>query len=62
MEMLARVDGDTVAVPVSQFVLNEGGQRMAQTVGTGRAVYLQAEDVLTGGEGVAITGGIRFSF
>ncbi|MGB3298960.1 MAG: hypothetical protein WBA76_11870, partial [Phormidesmis sp.] len=59
-------DGSTVAVPVNQFVLNEEGQRLAQTVGTGKAkgpgIYLRVEDVLTGDEGAAIAGGIRFSF
>ena len=66
MEMLTQADGGTVAVPVNQFVLNKSGDRLAQTVGTGRAkgpgVYLRVEDVLTGDEGAAIAGGLQFSF
>ena len=65
IEMMTQVDGGTVAVPVNQFVLDESGDRIAQTVGTGKAkgpgVYLRIEDVFTGGDGAAIAGGLRFS-
>ncbi|MGB3300997.1 MAG: hypothetical protein WBA76_22235, partial [Phormidesmis sp.] len=48
VETLTKADGSTVAVPVNQFVLNEEGQRLAQTVGTGKAkgpgIYLRVED------------------
>ncbi|MGB3296622.1 MAG: hypothetical protein WBA76_00025 [Phormidesmis sp.] len=58
--------GETVAVPVNQFLLDDEGQRIAQTVGTGEAkgpgVYLRAQDVLDDNESVLIAGGIQFSF
>lgn len=45
IEGLTQADGGTVAVPVNQFVQDESGDRIAQTVGTGRAkgpgVYLR---------------------
>lgn len=59
-------DGKAVVVPVSQFRLDEAGDRMAQTVGTGKAkgpgLYLRAQDVLNNSEGTLVAGGIQFAF
>ena len=66
MEKLTQANGGTVEVPVNQFVQDESGNRLAQTVGTGRekgpGVYLRMEDVFTGDAGAAIAGGLQFSF
>ena len=55
-----------VSVPVNQFRVDEAGQRVAQTVGTGKAkgpgLYLRAQDVLNDNEGALIAGGLQFTF
>lgn len=59
-------DGKVVNVPVNQFVLDEAGDRIAQTTGTGRpngpGFYLRVEDVFSDGDDVVFAGGIQFDF
>ncbi len=66
METLVGAGGEAVIVPVNQFVVDEGGDHIAQTVGTGKAkgpgLYLRAQDVLDDNEGTLIAGGIQFAF
>jgi hypothetical protein len=66
METLVAVDGSAVEVPVNRFVLDEAGDRIAQTVGTGRArgvgLYLRVEDVLSDSDSALIAGGMQLSF
>ncbi len=66
VERLTVADGEVIEVPVNQFVVDENGDRIAQTVGTGRAkgpgVYLRLEDVWSDDEDALITGGIQFAF
>ena len=67
MQTLTDGNGDSIEVPVGQFAVDEGGDRIAQTVGTGQAqgpgVYLRVEDVFSGDDdGVELVGGIQFSF
>ncbi|MGB7247512.1 MAG: hypothetical protein WBC73_01135 [Phormidesmis sp.] len=66
METLTGVEDKAVEVAVNQFALDESGNRIAQTVGTGQAagpgVYLRVEDVFNGDEGVQVAGGVQFSF
>ncbi len=66
VESITTADGEVIEVPVNQFVTDENGDRVAQTVGTGRAkgpgVYLRLEDVLSDDEGALIAGGIQFAF
>ena len=66
IEILEDEAGNEVEVEVNQFVLDEAGDRIAQTVGTGVArgpgIYINIEDVADDDEGVSINGGIQFSF
>ena len=66
VESITAAEGEVIEVPVNQFVIDENGDRVAQTVGTGRAkgagVYLRLEDVLSDSEGALIAGGIQFAF
>ena len=66
MQTLTDSSGKTVDVLVNQFALDEAGDRIAETVGTGQAqgpgIYLRVEDVFNGDDGLAVIGGIRFSF
>ncbi len=66
METLLPVNGSNVEVPVNRFVLNEAGDRIAQTVGTGRAkgvgLYLRVEDVFSNSDGALVAGGMQLSF
>ncbi len=66
METLIPVNGQAIEVPVNRFVLDEAGDRIAQTVGTGRAkgvgLYLRLEDVMSDNEGALVAGGMQLSF
>jgi len=66
IEALQTAEGDTVELPVNQFVFDEAGERVPQMVGTGKAdgpgAYIRFEDVIDDGESVVIAGGIQFSF
>ena len=66
MERLVDESGRAMAVAVNQFVLDEGGDRVIQKVGTGVAkgpgVYVSVEDVSNDDEGVLVAGGLQFSF
>lgn len=65
VEPLTAAGGDTVELPVNQFVVDEAGERIPQMVGTGRAdgpgAYIRFEDVMDDGESAVIAGGIQFS-
>ncbi len=58
--------GESVAIALNQFVLDENGDRIAQRVGTGKArgpgAYLRVENVFDSGSGVEVAGGIQLSF
>ena len=66
IETVANADGKEADVLVNQFVLDGAGGAIAQTTGTGQpkrpGLYLRAEDVFSGGEGVGFAGGIQFDF
>ena len=66
IEILEDEAGNEVEVEVNQFVLDEKGDRVAQTVGTGVAkgpgIYINIQDTADDDEGVSINGGIQFSF
>ncbi len=66
IETIATADGRAVEMTVNQFVLDEAGNVIAQTTGTGRpkgpGLYLRAEDVFSGEEGIVFAGGIQFNF
>ena len=65
-ETVLGADGKAVVVPVNQFRVDEAGDRIAQTVGTGKAkgpgLYVRAQDVFNNNEGALIAGGIQFTF
>ncbi|MBE9103011.1 hypothetical protein [Vacuolonema iberomarrocanum] len=66
VETLTAEDGTVVTVPVNQFVLDEAGDRIVQTTGTGRpngpGFYLRVEDVFSDDERDMFAGGIQFDF
>ncbi|MGB7251046.1 MAG: hypothetical protein WBC73_19080, partial [Phormidesmis sp.] len=71
IETLSHENGAVVDLQVNQFVTDERGDRIAQTVGTGRSngpgLYLRVEDIFSSengrsDDGVAIAGGILFNF
>lgn len=66
IETLVSSSGEAVEVPVSEFVQDDSGDFVPQTVGTGQAngpgVYLRVEDVFRGGRSAEIAGGVQFSF
>ncbi|PZO08602.1 MAG: hypothetical protein DCF25_22165 [Leptolyngbya foveolarum] len=66
VENLLDESGGEVVVAVNQFVLDEGGDRVAQKVGTGVAkgpgIYISIEDVSDDDEGILVAGGLQFSF
>ncbi len=65
VDMLTGESGESVEMAVSQFLLDEAGDRIAQRVGTGAAkgpgAYLRAENVFNDGN-VEIAGGLQLSF
>ncbi len=65
-ETIVDSNGRTADVRVNQFVLDEGGNAIAQTTGTGQpqgpGLYLRVEDVFSDDEGVVFSGGIQFGF
>ena len=66
VEMLTGADGNLVEMMVNQFALDENGDRMVESVGTGTAkgpgVYVRLEDTFDDDEGVIIAGGLQFAF
>ena len=66
IDTLTGNNGTVVEVPVNQFVLDEAGDRIAQTTGTGLphdpGIYLRLENVFGDGEETTFAGGIQFNF
>ncbi|MBE9137090.1 hypothetical protein IQ254_07720 [Nodosilinea sp. LEGE 07088] len=66
MQTLTDDDGATATVAVNQFALDEAGDRLPQTVGTGLPIgpgfYLRVEDLFSGDDGTRLLGGIQFDF
>ena len=64
METVTDGNGESAAIAVSQFVLDEAGDRIAQRVGTGRSrgpgAYLRVENTFD--DGTEVAGGIRLAF
>jgi hypothetical protein len=66
VESLLQLSGLSAQVPIHQYALDESGDRIAQTVGTGKSrgpgVYVRLEDVLSDSESALVAGGIQFAF
>ena len=66
VEQRVTADGKEVLLPVNRFALDSSGQRIAQTVGTGRAngpgLYVRLQDIWNSSGGVTVDGGVQFSF
>lgn len=66
METLNGDNGNVAVLPVHQFAVDEAGDRIIQTVGTGRSrgpgAYLRLEDVLNDSDSAVVAGGIQFAF
>ncbi|PSN16278.1 hypothetical protein C7293_03480 [filamentous cyanobacterium CCT1] len=62
--LLANADGQPLPVETYEFVYDETGDRIIETVGTGEpvgpGVYLRVEDVFNGDSGLSIFGGLKF--
>lgn len=65
-ETLTDADGNVIEVAVNDFVLDENGEKMMASVGTGVAkgpgVYLRVQDVFDDDSGVVVAGGLQYSF
>ena len=65
-ETFTDAEGNEVTIPVSQFVLNENGEKVIESVGTGVAtgpgLYVRLEDVFDDDEGLVVAGGLQYSF
>jgi hypothetical protein len=65
-ETLNGDNGSVAVLPVNQFAVDEAGDRIVQTVGTGRSrgpgAYLRLEDVLNDSDSAVVAGGIQFAF
>jgi hypothetical protein len=63
-EQIETVAGDMVEVATNQFVRNEAGELIQDTVGTGVSrgpgLYLRLEGLFTGNQGTSVIGGIKF--
>ncbi|KPQ37755.1 MAG: hypothetical protein HLUCCA11_01480 [Phormidesmis priestleyi Ana] len=66
VETVTAANGETVAVPIYQFVIDEAGDRIAQTIGTGQTkgpgIYLRIEDVFNDNHSALLAGGIQLAF
>ena len=65
-EVLTDAEGNEVEVAMNQFVLDENGEKILDSVGTGVAkgpgVYLRVQDVFDDSEGAVVAGGLQYSF
>ncbi|MEL6553839.1 MAG: hypothetical protein AAFQ63_10320 [Cyanobacteria bacterium J06621_11] len=65
-DLLTGADGQQVEMPVSEFKLDDDGNLMVETVGTGVSrgpgVYVRVEDAFDDGDSVLVAGGVQFSF
>ncbi|MFK8186155.1 MAG: hypothetical protein AB8B99_22500 [Phormidesmis sp.] len=66
MEKMATADGKAIEVAINRFVLDDAGDRIPATVGTGRSrgpgVYMRVQDTWNSHSSLTIDGGIQFSF
>lgn len=66
MEMRVGPDGEEVEIPVNDFRLDELGERILETVGTGLSkgpgVYLRVEDAFDDDDSMLFAGGVKFNF
>ena len=65
-ETVTDANGNPFEVAVNGFMLDENGEKMMDSVGTGVArgpgVYLRVQDVFDDSEGVVVAGGLQYSF
>lgn len=65
-ELVETVDGELIQVPVNQFVYDDNGERIPETVGTGRTpgpgIFLTLEELLTDDDGPTVVGGLQLMF
>ncbi|MGB3768824.1 MAG: hypothetical protein WA947_19895 [Phormidesmis sp.] len=65
-EVVTDADGNEVEVAVNAFVIDENGEKVMDSVGTGVAkgpgVYLRVQDLFDDNEGVVLAGGVQYSF
>lgn len=66
VEIVTDEAGESRAIAVNQFLLDNNGDPIAQQVGTGKAkgpgAYLRIENIFDGDNGVEVAGGIRLAF
>jgi hypothetical protein len=65
-EAFEDVNGEMIDIALNQFVYDENGDRIQDTVGTGQslgpAVFVRLEEVLSDDEGPTLAGGLQFTF
>lgn len=65
-QTLEDANGEIIEVAVNQFVYDENGDRIQETVGTGQAlgpgIFLRLEEILTDDDGPTVAGGLQFTF
>ncbi len=65
-QLMTDASGNEVEVAVNDFVLDENGEKMMASVGTGVAkgpgVYFRIQDLFDDNEGVVLAGGLQYSF
>ncbi|MEO1068606.1 MAG: hypothetical protein AAFW95_05725 [Cyanobacteria bacterium J06638_6] len=63
-EEITTATGEVVAVATHQFILDETGEQIQQTVGTGVSLgpgfYLRLEDLFTDNNSISVIGGLKF--
>ncbi|MGP1386574.1 MAG: hypothetical protein ACTS2F_23650 [Thainema sp.] len=65
-ELVETVDGELLQVPVNQFIYDDNGDRIPETVGTGKTpgpgIFLSLEELLTDDDGPTVVGGLQLTF
>ena len=65
-QMVTDANGNEIEVAVNDFVLDENGEKVMASVGTGVAkgpgVYFRVQDLFDDDEGVVLAGGLQYSF
>jgi hypothetical protein len=65
-ELVETVDGELSQVPIGQFVYDDNGERIPETVGTGRTsgpgIFLSLEELFTDDDGPTVVGGLQYTF
>jgi hypothetical protein len=66
VEQVENVHGEVIEVPIYRFVHDDNGERILETVGTGRTsgpgIFVNIEELLTDDDGPTVAGGLQLTF